>query len=109
MRWGQRTLQSAANSSTDELSVSGRLEVADYVTLRAQGCVRLDNTRPDSEECLGLWGKYTDYRVNGPSCALHGAMRDILRCNRSILRHVSRGANRTRLNAANANSERENE
>jgi len=102
-------LQSAANSSTDELSVSGRLEVADYVTLRAQGCVRLDNTRPDSEECLGLWGKYTDYRVNGSSCALHSAMRNILCRNSSVLRHVSRGANRPSLNAANANSECEND
>ena len=72
------------------------------------------------EGCRDLSGEETDYGVNGPSCALHGAMRDIPRCNRSVLRnifgghrrvsrHVPRGASRTRLNAANANSQREND
>jgi len=56
-----------------------------------------------------LWSKYTDYRVNGSSCALHGAMRDILRRNRGVLRYVPRGANRPSLNATNANSECEND
>jgi hypothetical protein len=56
-----------------------------------------------------LWSEETDYRVNGSSCALHGAMRDILRRNRGVLRHVPRGANRPSLSAANANSECEND
>src|SRR5262249_27015233 len=56
-----------------------------------------------------LWSKYTDYCVNGSSCALHGAMRDILSRNRSVLRHVSRRANRSRLNASSANGERQND
>jgi len=47
--------------------------------------------------------------MNGSSCALHRAMRDILRRNRSVLRHMPCRANRPRLNTASANSEREND
>jgi hypothetical protein len=36
-------------------------------------------------------------------------MRDILRRNRSVLRDVSRGANRPRLYGTNANSERKDD
>ena len=55
-----------------------------------------------------LRGEEADHSVNSSPCALHSAVRNILRCNRSVLRHVLRRANRTRLNAANADSECEN-
>lgn len=71
--------------------------------------VRFDNAQPDSEECLRLSGEKTDYRVNGSSRTPHRAMCDILRSNRSVLRHVSRRANRARLNATGTNGEREND
>ena len=91
-----------------ESSVSGRLGVADYHT-ESGAYVRFDNARPDSEKCCDLWGECTDYRVNSSSCALHGAMRDILRRNRSVLRHVSRRANRPSLNARSGYGECEND
>ena len=71
--------------------------------------MRFDNARRDLEDCLDLVGERIDYRVNGSPCALHGAMRDILGRNRGVPRHVSRGASRPGLNAANANSKCEND
>ena len=47
--------------------------------------------------------------MNGSSRTSHRAMCDILRRDRSILRHVSGGANRPGLNAAGTNGEREND
>ena len=82
------------------------LDVADCLRLGRTVSVRLDDARPDSAECLGLSGKETDYRVNGSSRAPYRAMRDILRRDRSVLRHMPCRAHRPRLNAANANSER---
>jgi hypothetical protein len=71
--------------------------------------MRFDSAPRDLEDCPDLVGERIDYRVNGPSCAPHGAMRDILCRNRSVPSHVSRGANRPSLSAANANSEGEND
>ena len=61
-----------------------------------------------SEECRSLWGERVYDRVHRSSCAFHGAMRNILGCYRRIFRYVPRRANRPGLNAANANSESEN-
>ena len=58
---------------------------------------------------FALWGEEIDHRVHGSSCALHSAMRDILRRNRSVLRHVSRRANRPSLNARSGNGKGEND
>jgi hypothetical protein len=57
----------------------------------------------------GLRGKYVNHRMHGPSCAFHGAVRDILSRYRSALRYVPRRANRSRLDRARADSEREND
>lgn len=56
-----------------------------------------------------LWSERVDYSVHGSSCALHGAVRDILGCVCSALRHVSRRADRPRLNADSGNGEGEHD
>ena len=71
--------------------------------------MRFDNAPRDLEDCLDLVGERIDYRVDGPSCALHGAMRHILCGDRSVPCHVSRGANRACLDARSGNGEREND
>jgi len=57
---------------------------------------------------FGLRGEEADHSVDSSPRALHSAVRDILCRNCRVLRHVLRRANRTRLNAANADSECEN-
>ena len=57
---------------------------------------------------FSLRGEEVDHSVDSSPCALHGAVRDILCRNCRVLRHVLRRANRTRLNAANADSECKN-
>ncbi len=54
---------------------------------------------------LGLWSERVDYSVHSPSCAFHSAVRDILGCVRSALRHVPRRADRPGLNADSGNGE----
>ena len=70
--------------------------------------VVVDTVDNQSEEWRGLWSKRVYDRVHRSSCAFHGAMRNILGCYRRIFRYVPRRANRPGLNAANANSESEN-
>ena len=51
-----------------------------------------------------------DHSVHRSPCALYGTMRDVLRGNRRVFRHVPRRADRpslSALNAANAKAERE--
>ena len=57
---------------------------------------------------FGLRGEEPDHSVDSSPCALDSAVRDILRCNCRVLRDVSRRADRARFNAANADSECEN-
>jgi hypothetical protein len=60
-------------------------------------------------ESLDLWRKRIDYSVDGPSRALHRAVRYVLRGNRGALRHIPRCAHRPRLNADAGNGEGEND
>jgi hypothetical protein len=50
-----------------------------------------------------------DDRVHSASCSLDGAVRDILRCDHRVLRHVPGRADRSRLNAAYCNGETEHD
>jgi len=50
-----------------------------------------------------------DDRVHSASCSLDGAVRDILRCDHSALRHVPGRADRSCLNAAYCNGETEHD
>jgi hypothetical protein len=59
---------------------------------------------------LRLWRERVDYTVHRSSCALHSAVRDVLRGNRRAFRHVPGCADRpslNALNAANAKAQRE--
>jgi hypothetical protein len=58
---------------------------------------------------FSLRGEEADHSVDSSPCALHSAVRDVLRCNCRVLRDVSRRADRARFNAADANSEPEND
>ena len=58
---------------------------------------------------FGLARERVNESVHGSSGALHNAVRDVLRRNCSVFRDVFRPVDRSRLNAANANSEREND
>ena len=58
---------------------------------------------------LGLWSERVDYSVHGSSCALHSAVRDILGCAGSALRHVPRRADRPGLNTDSGNGEGEHD
>ena len=84
--------------------------------LSGQALRSLVEIRPNSLRRLASRTGYTTLareRVNdsvyGSSGALHNAVRDVLRCNCSVFRDVFRPVDRSRLNAANANSEREND
>jgi len=54
---------------------------------------------------LGLGSERVDYSVDSPCCTLDGAVRDILGCVCSALRHVPRRADRPSLNADSGNGE----
>ena len=58
---------------------------------------------------VDLGRDFVDDRVHSASCSLDGAVRDILRCDHSALRHVPGRADRSRLNAANSNGEAEHD
>jgi len=59
-------------------------------------------------ESLDLWRKRIDYSVDSSPRALHSAVRDVLRCNRRVLRDVSRRADRSGLNAVKTNGQSDN-
>ena len=50
-----------------------------------------------------------NHSVGGSSGALYNTVRDVFRCYCSVFRDVFRPVDRSRLNAANANSERKND
>ena len=58
---------------------------------------------------VDLGRDFVDDRVHGASCSLDGAVRDILRCDHRVLRHVPGRADRSRLNAAYCNGETEHD
>jgi len=57
---------------------------------------------------FSLRGEEADHSVDSSPRALHGAVCDVLGCNCRVLRDVSRRADRSRFNAADADSECEN-
>ena len=65
-------------------------------------------TLPKSQASeFDLGRERVDHSVHSSPCALHHTVRDVLRGNRRIFRHVPRRADRTSLNAADANAQRE--
>ncbi len=58
--------------------------------------------------CFGLSSQSIDYGMHGSSCALYRAMRDILSCVRSALRHIGRRVGGSCLNGANGHGDPEN-
>ena len=59
-------------------------------------------------DCLALWSERIDYGVHSSPRAFDGAVRNVLRRNRRVSRHVSCGANGPSRNAGGANGECEN-
>ena len=58
---------------------------------------------------LVLWSERIHYRVHSSPCAFHSAVRDVLRCNCRVFRHVPRRADRPSLNADSGNGEGEHD
>lgn len=61
------------------------------------------------EKLCRLWSERIDCRVHSFPRALHNAVCDVLRCVRRALHYVLRRADRSRLNAASAKGERDDD
>ena len=74
------------------------------------GCICDTDTRnAGKRNVFVLTRKRVNDSGHGSSSALDDAVRDVLRCNCGVFRDVFRSMDRSRLNAANANSERKND
>ena len=60
-------------------------------------------TRGNAGRMPALWRNCVDYCVHCSSCAFHSAVRNVFGGYRGVFRHISRRANRSRLNAADTN------
>jgi hypothetical protein len=97
---------SIRTSSTSTSRPFGRYAESEYAKHRICAAIALYNRLRIP---LDLWRKRIDYSVDGPSRALHRAVRYVLRGNRGALRHIPRCAHRPRLNADAGNGEGEND
>ena len=104
------TVVRTTNSSTEVRILGRRIGLRSTWRVDAQNLRRLPLTLSTIVlRCLGLGTERVDYSVHGSSCALDSAVRDVLGCVCSALRHVPRRADRPSLNADSGNGEGEHD